>query len=278
MGALLMDAQTLRAAMQETYVSAATIAAYLPHFEEAMRAAQITTVLRAAAWCSQIGHESSGLRYMAEIEESNPTWTWDRTRYRGRGPIQLTWQGNYRRFGEWCKAAGYVTDSELFVNRPELVEEPRWGFLAASWYWLNGGPRRGEINAFADAGDILSVSRCVNGWVPTPNGMPDRQSRYTRALKLGDALLPQEDDMAGAAENIEEQLLGRKEVDGQRRGWDQLGDHMQKKRSLVDGVGRVMQIGNFEVEQLKRVELKLDAVLAALKVENPAPYEYEKGK
>lgn len=84
--------------------------------------------------------------------------------------------------------------------------------------------------------------------------------------------------MAGAAENIEEQLLGRKEVDGQRRGWEQLGDHTQKKRSLVDGVGRVIQIGNFEVEQLKRVELKLDAVLSALKVENPAPYEYEKGK
>lgn len=254
-----MDAATLRAAMQETYVSDATITAYLPHFEEAMRAAQINTVRRAAAWCSQIGHESSGLRYMAEIEKTNPTWTWDRTRYLGRGPIQLTWQGNYRRFGEWCKAAGYVTDSELFVNRPELVEEPRWGFLAASWYWLNGGPRRGEINAFADAGDILSVSRCVNGWVPTPNGMPDRQARYSRALKLGDALLPQEDDMASAAE-VQAQLLG---PDG--KGWPQLGDHTADRRSLVDGVGRVIEQNNFAIEQNDRIEKKLDTLIAKLK-------------
>lgn len=256
-----MDATTLRAAMQETYVSDATIASYLPHFEEAMRAAQINTVLRAAAWCSQIGHESSGLRYMAEIQTSGPDWTWDRTRYRGRGPIQLTWQGNYRRFGEWCKDAGYIDDPQLFVNRPELVEEPRWGFLAASWYWLNGGPRRGEINAFADAGDILSVSRCVNGWVTTPNGMPDRQSRYARALKLGDALLPAEEFDMASAEEVQTQLLG---PDG--RGWPQLGDHTAERRSLVDGVARSIQIGNFAVEQNDRIEKKLDALIAALKV------------
>lgn len=253
-----MDAATLRSAMQETYVADNVLAAYLPHFEEAMRAAEITTIRRAAAWCSQIGHESAGLRYMAEKQTSGPGWTWDRTRYRGRGPIQLTWQDNYRKFGQWCEKAGYVDDPELFVNKPELVEQPRWGFLAASWYWLNGGPRPGQINAFADAGDILAVSRCVNGWVTTPNGMPDRQARYNRALALGDALLPKEDDMASAAENIEEQLRGPG-----NGGWKQLGDEFNgnKPRSLVDGVARLIQIGNFAVEQNDRIEKKLDALL-----------------
>ncbi|WP_234797998.1 hypothetical protein [Mycobacteroides chelonae] len=71
-----------------------------------------------------------------------------------------------------------------------MTERNWWSrFLAASWYWLNGGPRHGQINGFADAGDILAVSRCVNGWVETPNGMPDRTSRYNRALAMGDALL-----------------------------------------------------------------------------------------
>lgn len=179
----------LAAAMAPTVLGHDQMAAYLPHFAEAMRAGEITTVLRAAAWCSQVGHESSGLRYMAEIQASGPDWSWDRTRYRGRGPIQLTWQSNYRKFGQWCKTRGYVTDSEMFVNQPELVEEPKWGFLAASWYWLYGGPRPGQINGFADAGDILAVSRCVNGWVDTPNGMPDRTTRYNRCLSLGDQLL-----------------------------------------------------------------------------------------
>lgn len=266
-----MDTATLRSAMQETYIADSVLAEYLPHFEEAMRAAQINTVRRAAAWCSQIGHESAGLRYMAEIETSNPSWSWDRTRYRGRGPIQLTWQDNYRKFGIWCRKAGYIDDPELFVNKPELVEQPRWGFLAASWYWLKGGPRPGQINAFADAGDILGVSRCVNGWVPTPNGMPDRQARYNRALELGTALLPQEDDMANAAEKIEEQLLGRKEADGERRGWPQLGDHEGAKRSLVDGVARVIFQNNFAIEQNDRIEKKLDAFFAANGIANPAP-------
>lgn len=187
----MMDAATLRQAMAPTSVSDITLNAYLPHYLEAMRAAQITTVRRAAAFASQIGHESAGLKYMAEIQTSSPDWNEDRTRYRGRGPIQLTWSSNYRKFGQWCKAKGYVTDPELFVNQPELVEQPRWGFLAASWYWLNGGPRPGQINGFADAGDILAVSRCVNGWVEgrNPNGWDDRQARWNRCLTIGDALL-----------------------------------------------------------------------------------------
>lgn len=190
-----MDVATLRRAMAPTSVSDSTLATYLPHYIEAMRAAEITTVRRAAAFDSQLGHESAGLRYMAEIKTGDPDWSWDRTRYRGRGPIQLTWQSNYRKFGQWCKATGYVTDSELFVNQPELVEQPKWGFLAASWYWLNGGPRPGQINGFADQGDILAVSRCVNGWIDgqLPNGWNDndnsRLPRWNQCLAIGDALL-----------------------------------------------------------------------------------------
>lgn len=186
-----MDTATLRQAMAPTSVSDATLTAYLPHYLEAMRAAEITTVRRAAAFAAQIGHESAGLRYMAEIATDGPDWNEDRRRYRGRGPIQLTWSSNYRKFGLWCQAQGYVTDSETFVRNPELVEQPRWGFLAASWYWMRGGPKPGQINAFADAGNVLAVSRCINGWFPDrePNGYADRKARWNRCLAIGDALL-----------------------------------------------------------------------------------------
>ena len=169
--------------------------AYLPFYEEAMRAAEIVSVPRAAAWHATLGHESAGLKHMAEVKTSDPKWNWDRTRYRGRGPIQLTWQGNYRKFGKWCHDRGYIDDPELFVNQPELVEQPKWGFLAASWYWLNGGPRPGQINSFADRGDFLAVSRCVNGWFEDrlPNGWNDddnsRLPRYNRCMKMGDRIL-----------------------------------------------------------------------------------------
>ncbi|AAN07953.1 endolysin [Mycobacterium phage Che9d] len=187
-----MDINIMRQALSPTSASDTWLAECLPHMEEAMRAAQINNPRRASAWYSQIGHESAGLRYMAEIKTSDPSWSWDRTRYRGRGPIQLTWQGNYRKFGQWCKDQGYINDPELFVNQPELVEQPKWGFLAASWYWLCAGPRPGQINGFADVGDIVAVSRCINGWIETklPNGMPDRQQRWDHCLALGDAIVP----------------------------------------------------------------------------------------
>ncbi|TWS25340.1 hypothetical protein FK268_09100 [Tsukamurella sputi] len=187
-----MDAQTLAAAMGGSLGGPDAYARFVDGMNAAMVAADVTTPLRAAHWCAQIGHESGGLRWMAEIETSNPSWSWDRTRYRGRGPIQLTWQSNYRKFGQWCAARGYITDPELFVNQPELVEHPRWGFLAAAWYWLVGGPRPGQINAFADADDALAVSRCINGWVEgrEPNGYADRCARLARVKQLGAALLP----------------------------------------------------------------------------------------
>lgn len=206
-----MDEATLREAMEETYVSDATLTEYLPFYIDAMRAAQINTVLRAAAWDATLGHESSGLKYMAEIQTNGPGWTDDRRIYRGRGPIQLTWSSNYRKFGQWCVSMGYCTDSEMFVKTPTLVEQPKWGFLAASWYWLNGGPKPGQINGFADAGDIFSVSRCVNGWSTNddgspriPNGMSNRQERYDNCLTLGERLLPdsipQEEPMPSAVQ------------------------------------------------------------------------------
>lgn len=194
-----MDRATFRKAMTPTALSDGQLFDLLPLYEEAMRAAEINTPRRAAAFASQLGHESSGLRYTAEIQTDGPGWTPDRRVYRGRGYIQLTWSSNYRKFGQWCKEHGYVSDSEIFVKSPALVEQPKWGFLASSWYWMYGGPKPGKINGFADAGDILSVSRCVNGWstnedgtIRIPNGMTDRQKRWDNCLPLGDALLPGE--------------------------------------------------------------------------------------
>ncbi|WKW86024.1 endolysin, glycosyl hydrolase domain [Gordonia Phage JonJames] len=236
--------------MTPTYVSDLKLSEYLPHFNEAMVAAGITTPRRAAAWCSQIGHESSGLRYMAEIETSNPSWSWDRTRYRGRGPIQLTHSYNYRRFGQWCESRGYVEDPELFVNKPELVEQPKWGFLAAAWYWTSAGPRPGETNKFADEGNILNVSRNINGWVTTPNGMPDRIKRWNNCLNIGAALLPEGDDgMATAGDYIKGQFMGPKDA-----GWDQLAPQPDEngvrwsaflrkavtKLTLVEAIGQLV--------------------------------------
>lgn len=262
-----MDAQALARAM-DNRVSMARYEELCPAWNNALIVADCTTVDRVAMWCAQIGHESGGLRHMEEIASGDaydtrtdlgntPQVDGDGRLYKGRGPIQLTGKNNYRSFSRWAASKGLVDDPDYFVKNPLKVAEPHWGFLAATFYWTVSRP----MNSFADRRDLDGATRAVNGGY---NGLDDRRKFYNRALALGTALLPQEDDMAGKAENIEEQLLG---PSGQ--GWPQLGDHEGAKRSLVDGVARVIFQNNFAIEQNDRIEKKLDALLAFHKVVDP---------
>lgn len=187
-----MDAATLREAMTPTGITLARAQELLPHFENAMRAADINNVERAAMWCAQIGHESAGLRYMEEIA-SGDAYEWrqdlgniypgDGRRFKGSGPIQLTGRHNFRAFTAWAKREGHSNID--FEAQPHLVREnPKWGFLAASWYWVVARP---QINAMSDARNLEGVTRAINGGT---NGLADRRARYNRCLALGSRLLP----------------------------------------------------------------------------------------
>ena len=153
---------------------------------EAMRRAQCATVLRQAMFLAQIGHESAGLRHFREIDPGyylrgrsdlghGPG---EGEQWRGAGPIQLTGKNNFQAFGAWCHVQGLVDDSEVFVRQPELVATPRWGWLSASYYWTVARP---DINQLADAGDIIGVTRRINGGT---NGLDDRERRYRLALRI----------------------------------------------------------------------------------------------
>jgi predicted chitinase len=151
-------------------------------------------------FCAQVGHESLGLRYMEEIASGaayegradlGNTQPGDGTRFKGRGPIQLTSRTNYGAFGRWCHAAGLVGSDDYFVVNPQQVAQPRWGFLAAAWYWTVARPK---LNVLADAGDIEGATRAVNGGL---NGLADRIARWTHARTIGAALLPAATDSDG---------------------------------------------------------------------------------
>ena len=209
-----MDAATLARAMGGT----ADYGALVGPMNQAMIAAQITTPQRAAMWCAQIGHESVGLRYMEEIASGaayegradlGNTQPGDGPRYKGSGPIQLTGRANFRAFTRWAQAAGHTTHD--FEARPELVrQDPRWGFLAASWYWTQARP---QLNALSDAGDLEGATRAINGGT---NGLADRRARYQRCLALGGALLPE----GGAMTQIEKRLDYPRDEVHQDTGWN----------------------------------------------------------
>lgn len=196
-----MDAQTLREVMGSTLPDGG-YTRLIDGYNAAMRAADVTTVERAAMFAAQLGHESVGLKYMREIasgaeyegrRDLGNVHPGDGVRYAGRGPIQLTGRSNYRAFTQWARANGH-SDID-FEAEPERLEEPHWGFLAASYYWVAARP---QINSLADNRDLEGVTRAINGGL---NGLADRRARYERALTYGTRLLPE-----GGAPTVEKVL------------------------------------------------------------------------
>lgn len=141
---------------------------------------------RLAQFIAQIAHESGGWKWDQEIW--GPTAAQNRydTRtdlgntaakdgdgylYRGRGPIQLTGKSNYSRFTQWAKAMDRSAPD--FVTDPDAVLTDPWEGLVAIWYWDRHG-----LNTYADYGDLLTITKRINGGT---NGLADRQRYYTRA-------------------------------------------------------------------------------------------------
>lgn len=185
-----MDATTLAEAMGR--VPGVDYGALAGPFTEAMGAAGITNVNRAAMWCAQLGHESVGLKYMREIASGaayegradlGNVHPGDGVRYAGRGPIQITGRGNYATLSRWAHGRGLVPSPTFFVDNPVALEQPRYGFLGAVWYWTAARP---QINGLADGRDLVAVTRAINGGT---NGLDDRRQRYTCCLAIGGRLL-----------------------------------------------------------------------------------------
>ncbi len=136
---------------------------------------QINTFLRVAHCLAQLAHESdgfstteeyaSGEAYEGRIDLGN-TQPGDGVRYKGRGLIQLTGRKNYREIG-----ARLGLDLE---NSPLLAEEPVTSLRIACEYWESR-----DINAAADADDLIAVTKLINGGT---NGLEDRR-RYLGIAK-----------------------------------------------------------------------------------------------
>ncbi len=191
-----MDRRTLQLVMGDTREG--DYSDVIDAFNEAMVAAECTTVLRAAMWCAQLGHESVGLKYMQEIGDARyfSKYDWrtdlgnnqpgDGARFSGHGPIQITGRHNHTRVSEWAYEQGLVPTPTFFVDNPNLMASTQYGFIGAVWYWRVARP---NINHMCDLGDLVGVTKAINGGV---NGITDRSDRYEYALSFGDRLLPTE--------------------------------------------------------------------------------------
>jgi predicted chitinase len=158
---------------------------YLGPLNAAMAEFDITTPLRKAAFLAQITHESGQLRWMAELwgptgaqlrydppnrkaKELGNIHKGDGRRYKGRGPIQITGRGNYRKYGA-------LLGIDLEAN-PDKAANADVGFRIAGAFWKTHG-----LNELADKCMITAITKAINGGT---NGIKERLAFYRVAKKV----------------------------------------------------------------------------------------------
>jgi predicted chitinase len=137
----------------------------------------------AAAFLANVNHETGGLVYIVEQNEANyPHYCdWSQSygcpagqaAYYGRGPIQLSWNFNY-------KAAGDYLGIDLLGN-PWLVQnDAAVSWKSGLWYWMtqSGPGSMTPHDAMVNERGFGETIRSINGSIECNGGNPGQvQSR-----------------------------------------------------------------------------------------------------
>ncbi len=177
---------------QATGLSPARAGEILATMGDGLRQAECTNPNRIAMFIAQTGTESAGFNATEEYASGSEyegradlgnTQRGDGVRFKGRTWIQITGRAHYAEFSAWAHAHGLVPTETYFVDNPGELGDLKWAGIGAAWYWTVSRP---DINTLSDQGDVYTVTRRINGGT---NGLTDRQTRYSRAMTLGDQLL-----------------------------------------------------------------------------------------
>ena len=126
-----------------------------------------TTVQKqeAAAFLANVDHETGGLVYINEIDQSGnycasepygcPAGTYS---YYGRGPLQLSWNFNYY-------AAGNAIGQDLLDNPNLVSSNAAISWETALWYWMTGTGSAGQTShqAMVNGAGFGTTIRAING-------------------------------------------------------------------------------------------------------------------
>jgi putative chitinase len=132
---------------------------WMPYFLKYLPREGINNPKRLLAFLAQIGQESGNFYYTEEIGNTNCVGYSGGCEYKGRGLIQLTHIGNYKKFRD-----KYGVDA---VNNPSLIggkyattsspEQLKNSLLASTFYW-NG---MGNVPSLNELADKLDLSKSV---------------------------------------------------------------------------------------------------------------------
>jgi predicted chitinase len=149
-----------------TYQGLADAASAFPQF--ASEGDPAVAVEEVAAFLANVSHETGGLVSVVEQDTANYPNYCDQTQpygcpagtaaYYGRGPLQLSWNFNY-------KAAGDVLGVDL-LDDPYLVEQDSaTSWATALWYWITqtGPGTMTAHDAIANGAGFGETIRSING-------------------------------------------------------------------------------------------------------------------
>lgn len=170
---------------------------------------QINTVERVAGFVAQCAHESAGFKVLSEnlnysadgLNKIFPKYfknagrdanayarqpekianvvyssrmgngdeaSGDGFRYRGRGLIQLTGKSNY---------LGFAKAMEMDLSEAvDYIGTKKGALDSAAWFWDTN-----NINKFCDAGDIVGMTKKINGGTI---GLEDRKKHFNHAIEV----------------------------------------------------------------------------------------------
>lgn len=105
---------------------------------------------------------------------NGPSESGDGWKFRGRGPIMLTFAENYARFGE------AIGDKDYVKKCPDVLLTKAFGALAAAWFWTEN---RLSFLALDNPGDdreedFRTITRRINGGL---HGLDARKRYWTLA-------------------------------------------------------------------------------------------------
>ncbi|MFC7259941.1 glycoside hydrolase family 19 protein [Streptomyces lutosisoli] len=147
----------------------------------------------AAAFLANVSHETGGLVYVVEQNTANYSHYCDwsqsygcpagQSAYYGRGPIQLSWNFNY-------KAAGDALGIDL-LNNPYLVQnDASVAWKTGLWYWntqTGPGTMTGH-NAMVNSAGFGQTIRSINGSLEcdgkNPAQVQSRVDAYQRFVQI----------------------------------------------------------------------------------------------
>lgn len=110
-------------------------------------------------------------RVYANRMSNGPESSGDGWKFRGRGIIQLTGKFNYMGLSTFI-----WEDETVLLDTPELLVDQHISLHGAGWYWS-----KTKLNAPSDRGDVLTVTKRINGGT---HGLDDRQQRFNQAKRF----------------------------------------------------------------------------------------------